>query len=81
MFINIGPSTSHKNDEIINFMYNNNVDYQFIPAGLTSKLQPLDLSVNKVFKNSYIKKSILIMLYLILKISLTELKSQLLKIF
>lgn len=47
---------SHKTDEIIQFMYNNNVEYKFIPAGLTSKLQPLDLSVNKVFKNSYKKK-------------------------
>ena len=30
--------------------------YLFIPAGLTSKLQPLDLTVNRVFKNSYKKK-------------------------
>ena len=30
--------------------------YLFIPAGLTSKLQPLDLTVNRVFKNSYRKK-------------------------
>jgi hypothetical protein len=61
-------------------MNNNNVEYQFISAGLTSKLQPLNLSVNKVFKNSY-KKNILIMLYLIQKISLKELKSQVVKIF
>ena len=47
---------SHKNDEIIAYMNNNNLNYLFIPAGLTSKLQPLDISVNKVFKNSYKKK-------------------------
>ena len=47
---------SHKNDEIIAYMNNNNLNHLFIPAGLTSKLQPLDISVNKVFKNSYKKK-------------------------
>lgn len=47
---------SHKKDEIIAYMNNNNLNYLFIPAGLTSKLQPLDISVNKVFKNSYKKK-------------------------
>lgn len=52
----LDQAPSHKTDEIIQFMYNNNVEYKFIPAGLTSKLQPLDLSVNKVFKNSYKKK-------------------------
>ena len=31
-------------------MYTNNVEYKFILDGLTTKLQPLDLSVNKVFK-------------------------------
>ena len=45
-----------KNEDVISFMYNNNVEYLFIPAELTSKLQPLDLTVNRVFKNSYKKK-------------------------
>lgn len=66
---------SHKNDEIISYMNNNNLNYLFIPAGLTSKLQPLDISVNKVFKNSY-KKNIRNMLLLNQKIFLMVLKSK-----
>ena len=36
-------------------MNNNNLNYLFIPTGLTYKLQPLDISVNNAFKNSYKK--------------------------
>ena len=45
----------HKNEEIVSFIYNNKVDYLLISVGLTSKLQPLDLTVNRVFKNPYKK--------------------------
>lgn len=71
---------SHKNEDIISFLYINNVEYLFIPIGLTSKLQPLDLTFIRVFKNSY-KKNMQIILYLIQKISLMELKIQVGKIF
>ena len=38
--------------ESINFLEENNIAYNLIPAGLTQILQPLDISVNKVFKDN-----------------------------
>ena len=65
MFI-LDKATSHINSIILAYLNNNGIDYIFILGELTSKLQPLDISVNKRFKNDY-KKNILNMLYLIKK--------------
>ena len=37
-------------------MSNNGIHYSFMPGGLTSKLQPLDIAVNKPFITAYKKK-------------------------
>ena len=62
-------ASSHTNEIIMDYLDKNGINYTFIPGGLTSKLQPLDISVNKPFKIAY-KKNILNMWYLILKIFL-----------
>ena len=53
----LDKAPSHFNDKIEEYMNNNAINYIYIPGGLTSKLQPLDISVNKSFKNAY-KKNI-----------------------
>ena len=40
----------HISEEIKNLYLSNNKRLLFIPPGLTSVLQPLDLSINKLFK-------------------------------
>ena len=52
----LDKAPSHFNDTIEEYMNNNAINYIYIPEGLTSKLQPLDISVNKSFKNAYKKK-------------------------
>ena len=49
----LDKAPSHYNDIIEEYMNNNSINYIYIPRALTSKLQPLDLSVNKSFKNVY----------------------------
>lgn len=49
-------ATSHINSEIINYMNLNNIYYVIIPSGFTRFLQPLDLSINKPFKNDLKEK-------------------------
>ena len=53
----LDKAPNHFNDTIEEYMNNNAINYIYIPGGLTSKLQPLDISVNKSFKNAY-KKNI-----------------------
>ena len=43
--------TAHKTSEVLELMKRNDVIPAIIPGGLTKKLQPLDISVNKPFKN------------------------------
>ena len=45
-------ASSHISKESINFLVENNITYNLIPSGLTPILQPLDISINKVFKDS-----------------------------
>ena len=49
-------ATSHINSDIINYMNLNNIYYVIIPSGFTRFLQPLDLSINKPFKNALKEK-------------------------
>jgi len=55
MLIGFRSSPSHTNKIIMNYLDNNGINYTFIPRGLTSKLQPLDISVNKPLKIAYKK--------------------------
>ena len=55
MFI-LDKATSHTNSIILDYLNNYGKDYIFILGKLTSKLQPLDISVNKCFKIAYKKK-------------------------
>ena len=45
-------ASSHISKEAIIFLEENNISYNLIPSGLTPILQPLDISVNKVFKDN-----------------------------
>ena len=45
-------ATCHISTDSIDALNNNGVKYILIPAGMTSICQPLDISVNKVFKDS-----------------------------
>ena len=42
---------SHFNSKIIELFNTNQQEYIYIPAGLTPYLQPLDIGINKPFKN------------------------------
>jgi hypothetical protein len=48
----------HLSDRIINRLRNENVDVVRIPSGTTGQLQPLDVLVNKSFKNLLCKHSV-----------------------
>jgi hypothetical protein len=39
------------NDSVIEFFRQNKVQHIYIPGGCTGLLQPLDVTINKVFKN------------------------------
>ena len=45
-------ASSHISSKSLKFMYNNNISYQLISAGMTPECQPLDISVNKIFKDN-----------------------------
>ena len=45
-------ATCHISKEAIDFLNYNNIPYIFIPAGMTPYCQPLDIAVNKVFKDN-----------------------------
>jgi hypothetical protein len=41
----------HTNSTVQDFMKNSNINYEYIPAGCTGFLQPLDVTINRVFKD------------------------------
>ena len=49
---------SHDNTEILNIFKGGNRDITLIPGGLTYYYQPLDVSINKPFKNALLEKYI-----------------------
>ena len=46
--------TAYKTDAVKNRLYEKNTDLAVIPGGLTSRLQPLDVSLNRSFKSKVI---------------------------
>ena len=44
-------TSSHLTEEVINLFAKYNCFYRLIPPGLTSYCQPLDISINKPFKD------------------------------
>ena len=51
-FLCIDKASSHSSDDSLEILYNMNISYLLIPSGMTSILQQMDLSVNKVFKDN-----------------------------
>ena len=47
----INSFSAHENIEFLNLAAAHNVDVAIIPGGCTSKIQPLDVSLNKPFKS------------------------------
>ena len=52
----LDKAPSHCGEEILNYMNEQKIKRIFIPGGLTRKLQPLDIGINKQFKESLRKK-------------------------
>ena len=48
--------SAHRHERVLEKLKQANIAYVFIPAGCTDQLQPLDLKVNKVFKDSLKKQ-------------------------
>ena len=46
----IDQASSHVSNEFLEYLYNNNIEFLILPPGMTSFLQPCDISVNKVLK-------------------------------
>ncbi len=46
----IDSFSAHETDEFLALARDNNVDVSIIPGGCTSKVQPLDVCLNKPFK-------------------------------
>ena len=47
---------SHKDKDILHYMANNDINYVFLTPGSTRYLQPLDVGINKVFKQKLKEK-------------------------
>ena len=45
-------ASSHISAESIKYLNENNISFMLIPAGMTPECQPLDITVNKIFKNN-----------------------------
>ena len=48
----IDKAPSHVSYESLELLKNNNLNYYLIPSGMYSLLQPMELSVNKIFKDN-----------------------------
>lgn len=48
----LDKASVHVSEESISFLDKNNISYILIPPGMTPECQPLDISVNKLFKDS-----------------------------
>ena len=48
----LDSATMHISFDIIRYLVSLKINYVFIPKGLTSILQPLDVSVNRPFKDA-----------------------------
>ena len=55
MLLIVDKAPSHLNKKLIIFLNDNKIKRVFIPGGLTSKLLPIDVIVNKPYKD-YLKK-------------------------
>ena len=53
-FLVLDSFTAHKTDAVKNRFREKHTDLAVIPGGLTSRLQPLDVSLNKPFKDKVI---------------------------
>lgn len=53
----LDKTPSHLNEKVIQFLNDNNIKRIFIPDGPTTKLQLLDVAVNKPFKD-YVNNNI-----------------------
>jgi hypothetical protein len=57
-YLIMDKNTSHYDNDLIKKFTNQNKFISFIPSGLIRYLQPLDMPVNKVFKNAIKEKYI-----------------------
>ena len=48
----IDKASSHSSDNSLEILNKLNISYLLIPSGMTSLLQPMDLSANKFFKDN-----------------------------
>ena len=48
----INKASSHSSDNSLEILNKLNISYLLIPSGVTSLLQPMDLSANKFFKDN-----------------------------
>lgn len=48
----LDKASSHVSKESLYFFEKNKINYVLIPPGMTPKCQPLDISVNKILKDS-----------------------------
>ena len=48
----IDKASSHSSDDSLEILNKLNISYLLIPSGMTSLLKPMDLSINKVFKDN-----------------------------
>lgn len=48
----IDKASTHASDDSLELLKNNNINYYLIPSGMTSLVQPMGLSVNKIFKDN-----------------------------
>ena len=48
----LDKASVHVSEESLSFLAKNNISYIIIPPGMTPECQPLDISVNKIFKDA-----------------------------